>query len=252
MTAPSAADDWDRHWQDFHESARVNPAQDMRRRLLLGQLRRLDPARLLDIGSGSGELARVVRAHFPGIAVLGLEGSAEGVSLARRKVSDAAFLQCDLRQPQQPDEAYREWATAAVCSEVLEHLEDPRLVLVNVKPYLAPGAHLLVTVPGGPMSAFDRHIGHRRHFTRHSLQELLEATGYRGLSVRGAGFPFFNLYRMMVIARGARLIDDVCAGSRPWLADAAMRLFGLLFRLNLDRTPLGWQLFAVARHAGSP
>lgn len=250
MTVPSATDDWDRHWQDFHDSARVNPAQDMRQRLVLGRLRRLAAARVLDVGSGSGELARVLHARLPAAHLLGLEGSAEGVSLARRKVPEAAFVQCDLRQPQLPDAAHREWATAAVCSEVLEHLEDPRLVLINVKPFLAPGAHLLVTVPGGPMSAFDRHIGHRRHFTRRTLRELLEAAGYDVTGVWGAGFPFFNLYRLVVIARGVRLIGDAGARSRPWLAGAAMRLFGLLFRMNLDRTPLGWQLLAVARPAG--
>jgi len=44
----------------------------------------------------------------------------------------------------------------------------------------------------------------------------------------GAGFPFFNVYRLAVIARGKRLIQDV--QSRPqrgssFLARAAMAMF---------------------------
>ena len=35
----------------------------------------------------------------------------------------------------------------------------------NAAALLAPGAKVVVTVPGGPRSAFDKHIGHCRHFT---------------------------------------------------------------------------------------
>jgi len=252
VTRPAAAaDDWDRHWRDFHEAARLNPAQDMRRRLLLRELRRLAPARLLDLGSGSGEFARAAASALPGAHFLGLEASAAGVALAREKAPGATFLQRDLRGAHMPEEPYRQWASAAVCSEVLEHVDDPRALLANAKPYLAPGAHLLVTVPGGPMSAYDRHLGHRRHFTRSSLRELIAGAGYGVEAVRGVGFPFFNLYRLVVIARGRRLIADAdqSGATMPWTGRSAMRVFDLLFRLNLDRTGLGWQLVARARHA---
>lgn len=243
----TTADDWDRHWADYQEAAGLNPAQEMRRRLILRELRLLGARRLLDVGSGSGDLAREVKARRPEVEVLGLEGSSAGVAFARQRVPQATFVRCDLRVPAPPEPQHRAWAPFAVCSEVLEHLDDPQALLVNVKPYLAAGADLLVTVPGGPMSAFDRHIGHRRHFTRRTLRELLEAAGYEVRTVRGAGFPFFNLYRLAVIARGTRLVTEATAASRSWPAVAAMRVFGLLFRLNLDGTLLGWQLVARAR-----
>jgi len=33
-------------------------------------------------------------------------------------------------------------------------------------------------VPGGPMSAFDRHVGHRRHFSAAALRQLLVNSGF--------------------------------------------------------------------------
>jgi len=66
----------------------------------------------------------------------------------------------------------------------------------------------------------------------------------------GAGFPFFNLYRMAVIARGKRLVTDVQSGSHGasnWLARAVMAIFRPLFSLNLLNSPWGWQTVAVAR-----
>src|SRR3546814_18015665 len=77
---------------------------------------------------------------------------------------------------------------------------------------MAPGCRLVVTVPGGPMSAFDRHIGHRRHFTPPALAALLTDAGLAVERTDGAGFPFFNLYRLGVIARGHRLVADLTGG----------------------------------------
>ena len=138
-----------------------------------------------------------------------------------------------------------------MCSEVLEHVDHPDLLLRNASEYLAEGCRLVITVPGGPMSAFDRHIGHRRHYTPESLRDLLEASGYEVETVFRAGFPFFNLYRLAVIAEGGKLIDDLGDESvdRPvskmqsWVAKA----FDAAFHLNLTRSPFGWQIVAVTR-----
>ena len=160
---------------------------------------------------------------------------------------NAKFFQQDLTAPLALPGHYRRWATHAVCSEVLEHLDDPLVALETVRQCLAPGARLVITVPAGPMSAFDRHIGHRAHFTPERLRTLLRDAGFEIAALDGAGFPFFNLYRLMVVARGRKLIDD--AGSTnglPLTARAAIRTFSWLFRLNASESQRGWQLVAVA------
>jgi SAM-dependent methyltransferase len=150
-------------------------------------------------------------------------------------------------QPLALPERYRGWATHAVCSEVLEHIDDPLKALRNASECLAPGGRLVITVPGGPMSAFDRHIGHRGHFTPARLEALLLEAGLRVDTLHGAGFPFFNLYRLAVVARGQKLITDVEeTQGLSFSARATMRLFGWLFRYNAVRTRRGWQLVATA------
>jgi SAM-dependent methyltransferase len=243
-------DDWDRHWGDYAESAASNPAQAYRRRLVLRLLAPSgdgEPARVLDIGSGTGDLAAEIRNAFPAAELLGLDVSAAAVEHAAQKVPAATFLQRDLVNGSEPESAHRGWATHAVCSEVLEHVEDPEALLANARPYLAPGCRLVVTVPGGPMSAFDRHIGHRRHFTATSIRALLEQAGFVVERSMHAGFPFFNLYRLTVLLRGKRLVDDVARGAGRWPARLVMKIFGALFRLNLTHSPWGWQVLAAAR-----
>ena len=246
-------DNWDKHWDRYAASASRNPAQAMRH-ALIARLLRLEggPERLFDIGSGQGDMLAKLRPQFPKSEFLGAELSASGVEISKRKLPDATFLVADLFQPPAEIERFKGWATDAVCSEVLEHVDDPAAFLRAARPYLAADARLIVTVPGGPMSAFDRHIGHRQHFTKQSLTKVLEDGGFTVHRVLRAGFPFFNMYRGVVISRGERLTSDITTGSRSLLADVAMWAFRVLFHFNLTDSPFGWQMVAVASKSASP
>jgi SAM-dependent methyltransferase len=244
---PDGSDDWDKHWTAYATANAQNPAQAYRRRLildLLGSFDRNGEQRILDIGSGTGTMAADLRRRFPQADIVGVELSREGVERARIAIPSATFVQRDLLDDQDVEPRLRGWATAAVCSEVLEHVDEPRRLLRGVVPYLEPGCQLIVTVPGGPMSAFDRSIGHRRHFSPRTLSQLLRESGFHVERSERAGFPFFNLYRLVVIVRGRRLMRDLGRGSAT--AGAAMSAFDRLFRFNLDRSPFGWQIVAVA------
>jgi SAM-dependent methyltransferase len=250
--AEAGADEgWDRHWSEHATANALNPAQVYRRQLIyrllsLGTARA--PVRVLDLGCGAGELDLHLVHERSDIELLGLDVSETGIELARRKVPHAEFRQQDFTKPLAIP-GFEAWATHAVCTEVLEHLDDPTAMLRNVRPLLARGCKLVITVPAGPMSAFDRHIGHRQHFTAGRLRRTIQDAGLDVVDMRGAGFPFFNLYRLAVVARGEKLIADSAAGDQaelPLSARAAIRTFGALFKLSTDRTMLGWQLVAVA------
>ena len=107
---------------------------------------------------------------------------------------------------------------------------------------MQPGCKLIATVPGGPMNAFYRHIGHRRHYKPEELKQLLEKAGFQVERVYGAGFPFFNLFRIFLMMRGEKLIKSISGPPSP-LVRFAMLLLDFLFRLNLMRW--GWQSIAV-------
>lgn len=248
-------DDWDRHWTDYASAAERNPAQQYRRRLIVSLLgARGAGTRILDIGSGQGDMIALLGTMYRGAELCGIDCSHEGVELAARKAPSAAFLVRDLVQAGAPSEEMRGWATHAVCSEVLEHVDEPVTLLSNARAYLRAGCRLVVTVPGGPMSAFDRHIGHRRHFTVETLRRTLEQAGFDVEAVSGAGFPFFNLYRLIVILRGEGLITDVAGGHQDQSAAARllMSLFRGLFLFNLRSGGGGWQLVAVATLRAAP
>jgi SAM-dependent methyltransferase len=248
VSPDASPDDWDTHWENFADSAERNPAQSYRRRMVLDLLADSGgPERYLDIGSGQGDLAVEVAERWPAAEIAGIELSDRGVDIASGKVSRGRFAQFDLLSGLPPLDGFDSWATHATCSEVLEHVDEPAEFLGAARSWLGPGATLIVTVPGGPMSAFDHHVGHRRHYTITDLTSLLEGAGFAVQECGGAGFPFFNLYRRTVIARGEQLVTDVDSdGGVPLLARSAMGVFDLLLKLSPRRGRRGWQLYALA------
>ena len=246
-------DDWDQHWVEFADSAEHNPAQRWRRTLLLRDLHAREADRILDIGSGQGDLARDLLEAAPGLVVAGLELSASGVETSRRKVPAARFFQVNLLGATPSVDELAAWASHVICSEVLEHVDEPARLLNAGLQHAQANARVIVTVPAGPRTAFDKHIGHRRHFDKRSLGLVLQNAGLIDLEIRAAGMPFFNLYRLVVFARGRKLIEEASAdgrGTESRLARAVLRFFDQTIPWSRQRGRFGWQLIAIGTWPG--
>ena len=128
-TALENADEfWDSHWSDFADS--VNPAHIMRQSLaiqLFANEKLPRTGNFVDFGSGQGDFLCRFHQRFPDMSLLGLELSDTGVEVSRRKLPSARFVVADLFTPPSTLRQYEEWADGAVCSEVLEHVDDPVL-----------------------------------------------------------------------------------------------------------------------------
>ncbi len=109
-------------------------------------------------------------------------------------------LVCDITRVPEPDGAF----DAVLCTEVLEHLPDPRAALAEMARLLRPGGRLIVTAPFCSLTHFAPHhygTGYNRYFYEKVLPEL-------GLHVReartyGAYFDY--------LAQEIRRVPDVAA-----------------------------------------
>ena len=176
----------------------------------------------------------------------GLELSAIGVETAIEKVPQEDIHQFDLLSEGPSLIAHN--FECLTCVEVLEHVDDPVEFLRSAITYLLPGGRCVITVPNGPRTAFDISIGHRWHLNKHNLRSILEAVGLVNIRVRRVGFPFFDLYRFVVLLRGRKLVSAVMNSSLDQSKVARFVMFGfsLLLRVNPNFIPFGLQLIATA------
>lgn len=239
--------DWDKHWSVYDANTQVNPAQNFRFRLVSRMIGKLPGNRLVDIGCGQGDLLRHVDSAHPALELYGFELSASGVAATQHKVPRALVRELDLFSENAVSVLSDVKADLATCSEVLEHVPNPGEFLRRARAALVPGGHMVATVPGGPRTGFDIQIGHLRHFSRNSARETFESAGFEVLEVRGAGFPFFNLYKLAVMVRGTKVADDY-EGETTVAFRAAMKIFSVLFRVSRQRSRFGWQITVVARN----
>ena len=105
----------------------------------------LEARRILDLGCSDGSLGRALKAQLAGREVTGVEFSAV---LAQRAsgVLDKV-LQCDLNDPLALVALNGIKFDCVICADVLEHLSHPEALLNSLKPYLASGARLVVSLP---------------------------------------------------------------------------------------------------------
>lgn len=247
-------DNWNEHWQELSKDIYFTTPAVRYRWKCINQLLHLDisslpSVNLMDIGCGTGELLKYFLNIYNGIHVKGVDNSMVGLEIAKIKMPQADFFQADLSSRQSElTSPHDGWATHAICSEVLEHLDEPVVFLKNSSKFLRKGATLVISVPGGPMSSFDHHVGHRKHYTAKLLEDELRQAGYKVEKIICAGFPFHNLYRLAFILRGESILNDAKhqENSKNHFISAIMNCFHFLFKFNLFNSRFGWTVLAKA------
>jgi len=143
---------------------------------------------VLDVGCSRGATAAALRAR--GVArICGIEPDPEDAAAAARVYDEVVCARLE-----EVTQDFRGRFDAVLFGDVLEHLEDPTEALVRVRPWLAPGGVLIASVPNlGHWAVVDDLLRgrfdyvpysilsgtHVRFFTRRTLVDLFEASGYR-------------------------------------------------------------------------
>jgi 2-polyprenyl-3-methyl-5-hydroxy-6-metoxy-1,4-benzoquinol methylase len=153
--------------------------------------------RVLDVGCGCGATGQYLKNHLQVKKVVGIEMNPEMAQQAQR-ILDQVIVG-DVQQIELPFDQH--YFDCIICADVLEHLYDPWSVLIKLKNHLKDAGCLLLSVPNvqhwsmiarllaGKWDYRDEGIldsTHIRFFTRRSIQELIQRSGFQIEKMSGA------------------------------------------------------------------
>jgi trans-aconitate methyltransferase len=123
------------------------------------------------------------------VELAGVDISERAVQLARQRLPRATFSVLDLTR-----EHLNRTFDLIVCSDVVEHIEDHRSALRNMR--AMTGRWCLVATLQGRMRSFEPEMGHVRNYRRGELASLMREAGFRIVRQAEWGFPLYSpLYR---------------------------------------------------------
>jgi trans-aconitate methyltransferase len=179
---------------------------------------------LLELGLGHGYTTEIFSRHFPRHVVL--EGSSDVIAQFRdTHRACAADIVETYFETFDADERF----DVIVMGFVLEHVDDPGLILRRFRKFLAFGGRMFLAVPNAEvlnrrlghlagmlddmmaLSENDLLLGHKRYYTVARLHEELVEAGWRVNWVEGIYLKPFTTRQILSLQFDRTVIDALCA-----------------------------------------
>jgi len=191
-------------------------------RYVLEDLISVKAGRVLDVGCGSGTMAKALKRERPDLEVHGVDFSASTIAAAKANPEGVTFNQAPAEALPFADA----WFDAVTMFDVLEHVDDSARVLKEIARVLKPGGlfHLVLPLEGQPRTIYAligcgtrwkakvKFAGHIQIFSDKRFRA--EAAG-AGMPVRSVKWSYYYLTSLidviffMVISRTGPLKSSV-------------------------------------------
>ena len=128
-----------------------------------------------EIGCGTGNVLNKIHINFPAAIITGSEFYSEGIKFAQKKLPHIDFYRLDATS-MQLNQSY----DAIGAFDVIEHIQNDELVLLNLKNALKNGGYLFLTVPQHRWlwSEVDVKARHARRYSKSELISKLKAINF--------------------------------------------------------------------------
>jgi SAM-dependent methyltransferase len=183
-----------------------------------------DGSSLLELGLGHGLTTSRFSRHFSRHLVL--DGSASVIEQFRHQFPGST---AEIMETYFENFETAERFDVIVMGFILEHVDDPALILRKFRGFLKPGGRCFVAVPNAEslhrrfghaaglledMQALgkgDRELGHVRLYSVESLDRQLEEAGYRPVRREGVFLKPFTTSQLQSLALGPDILKAMCA-----------------------------------------
>jgi SAM-dependent methyltransferase len=141
---------------------------------------------VLDVGCGTGGMDLFSARR--GAHVILVDANADNVAAAKSRVSEeCAEVRVEAHvSDANPLPLADGTATRVVCTEVLEHVDDPSALMRELVRVGQPGALYLITVPGTAQENMQKHLAHPTYFAKPNHIRIFDPESFASL-IRDAG-----------------------------------------------------------------
>lgn len=166
----------------------------------------LSQASILEFGSAAGQLTEML--SYSCSNVVAVDGSSEFIKLAKSRLEDRENV--DFVESFFEDFKCNAKFDCLILHHILEHIENPRTFLENLRAYLHKSSFLAITVPNADalsrqlavkmglipsvytLTENDYHHGHYRVYDWQTLETQLKEAGFNIIGKHGLSFKLFS------------------------------------------------------------
>jgi len=191
-------------------------------------------SRIIEVGCGTGFVSKYLKEL--GYQVECADLYLEGLKYSQKRNAGKAYYQFNLYDP-----LFLEEFDGVCAFDVLEHIDDDKLVLKNMYKSLNPGGFLFLTVPACKKlgSTVDEFAEHKRRYSAKELKEKVELNSFKVLKLSYFMtflFPFIAFSRMFSNFPSYRKSDNLNSKAQAFreieINPILNSLFYLIFRIE--------------------
>ena len=169
-------------WGQYSKGGIAKRYWDYRDKVMLDNINK-DAEVILDLGCGEGVTLEKICALFNGKRIIGMDINDENIVICRER--GLPVIKGDIYHIDMLDES----VDCCILSEVIEHLDDPKLGFLEIKRVLRPGGMLIVVFPNDSVFMLARMVmlkfkeafyddGHLRQWTPLDMRKYLITLGF--------------------------------------------------------------------------
>lgn len=168
-----------------------------------------DVTRVIDVGCGVATKLAVLHRAFPHVEFVGID-QATTIEFCQKYHRFGRWIADDLEQPDEQLSDLK--ADLVICSDVIEHMIDPDVLLRYLKRRVRPGGRILLSTPErdalrGPSCTSSPNRYHVREWNRQELAEYLRSAGFAIIEHRlqlPVKWEFSRIFYTHVVKRALR------------------------------------------------
>jgi 2-polyprenyl-3-methyl-5-hydroxy-6-metoxy-1,4-benzoquinol methylase len=224
---------------------KIDPYGNKKYQFLLNEIKNDKALRILNIGSGFGELSNLLAKL--GHQITNIEPSTEYIEQSKiivksQRLSNVNFVQSNFESFDTKD-----LFDLVVATDVVEHIQDDISTLSKIKSLLHSDGRAFITVPAFPWLSgnHDKKLNHFRRYTKSSLKQIIP----KGLEIKSLRYFGFTLIPIAIlyskILKKYYPISDNSPLNKNWIIKNALQLL-----LELDARisfPIGTSLILICK-----